>query len=184
MTKVLINENLVKGFCADDREEFTKLLRLEPEQLNFILGKIMLQIARKDRTFRKGISPAERLAITLGFLACCSDCGIGRCREEPLSDYHGSLHRQLVEPAKSHSSNTLHESHRLAHRGNIAGVLTSAVEEWRLQRPHGLQPLCSHSAANMAVAVEHAKMSPYIKCFAHAIIIAAQNPMLKINKVQ
>ena len=74
----------------------------------------------------------------------------------------------------------LHESHTGI---NIAGVLRSAVEEWRLQRPHGLQPVCSDSAANMAVAVEHAKMSPHIKCFAHATNIAAQN-VLKINEVQ
>ena len=76
MTKVLINENLVKGFCSDDREEFTKLLRLEPEQLNFILGKIMLQIERVYRR-RKGLPSLLdfwRAAVIVGLV------GVGRSR--------------------------------------------------------------------------------------------------------
>ena len=86
-------------------------------------------------------------------------------------DSSRKLHNRVLQ------TRPLHESHTGI---NIAGVLTSAVEEWRLQRPHRLQPVCSDSAANMAVAVEHANMSPHIKCFAHAINIAAQN-VLKIN---
>ena len=62
-------ENLVKGFREDEKEEFVKFLRLEPDQFNFILGKISSLIARKDTTFRKRITAAERLAITLRFLA-------------------------------------------------------------------------------------------------------------------
>ena len=62
-------ENLVKGFRDDEKEEFVKFLRLEPDQFNFILGKISPLIARKDTTFRKSITAAERLAITLRFLA-------------------------------------------------------------------------------------------------------------------
>ena len=44
-------ENLVKGFRDDEKEEFVKFLRLEPEQFNFILAQITPLIARKDTTF-------------------------------------------------------------------------------------------------------------------------------------
>ena len=38
-------EDLVKWFRDDEKEEFATCLRLEPEQFNFILGKIIPLIA-------------------------------------------------------------------------------------------------------------------------------------------
>ena len=74
----------------------------------------------------------------------------------------------------------LNESHTGA---NIAEVLNSAAQEWQLDRPHRLQPLCSDSAGNMCLAATLANMNPHIKCFAHTINLAAQN-ILKIHEVQ
>ncbi|XP_041372815.1 zinc finger BED domain-containing protein 4-like [Gigantopelta aegis] len=73
----------------------------------------------------------------------------------------------------------MHESHTGV---NIATVLKEAVGEWHLERPHGVQPLSSDGAANMALGVQLANMKPHIKCFAHTINLAAQK-VLKINEV-
>ena len=44
-TKVPLKIWFLKGFREDENEEFVKFLRLEPDQFNFILGKISPLIA-------------------------------------------------------------------------------------------------------------------------------------------
>lgn len=73
----------------------------------------------------------------------------------------------------------LPESHTGA---NIADVLKNAAQEWDLDRPHGIKPICIDGAANMALASEIAEMQPHIKCFTYTINLAARQA-LKINEV-
>jgi hypothetical protein len=65
----------------------------------------------------------------------------------------------------------LHESHT---GKNIGAVLVDASKEWQLERPHKLLPIVTDNAANMDVAIQEAKFTPHIKCFAHTINLATQ----------
>ena len=72
-------ENLVKGFRDDEKEEFVKILRLEPEQFNFILAQITPLIARKDTTFpvcHNFVASDKTGGGEIGESACCIVIGV------------------------------------------------------------------------------------------------------------
>ena len=46
-----------------------RYLSMSPRQLNNLMRIVAPLIAKKDNSFRKSISPEERLAVTLRFLA-------------------------------------------------------------------------------------------------------------------
>ena len=53
------------GHC----ESLFKLLRMDPGMFQFILQGIEPTICKKDTNYRRAISPGERLAVTLRYLA-------------------------------------------------------------------------------------------------------------------
>ncbi|XP_048859191.1 E3 SUMO-protein ligase ZBED1-like [Brienomyrus brachyistius] len=73
----------------------------------------------------------------------------------------------------------LSESHTGA---NIAEVLKSAVNEWELDKISTNIAAVTDNASNMRVAVNEAKLSPHIRCFAHTLNLASQAG-LKVNAV-
>ena len=62
-------QNLVKEMRATDREAHFKFLRMSPERFDHLLSLVSPLITKNDTNFRKSITPAERLAVTLRFLA-------------------------------------------------------------------------------------------------------------------
>ncbi|XP_062576895.1 E3 SUMO-protein ligase ZBED1-like [Saccostrea cucullata] len=63
---------------------------------------------------------------------------------------------------------------------NIAQVLLNAVAEWNLTSK--APALVSDNAANMVVAAKESKLSPFVRCFAHTLNLAAQRG-LKVKQV-
>ena len=61
--------NLLRELNAEDPETFRQYHRLDTEAFNKILSMVGLVIQKKDTVTRTSISPGERLAITLRFLA-------------------------------------------------------------------------------------------------------------------
>lgn len=61
--------NLVQELEAEDPEMYKKYFRMTPEGFKTILEKIRPLIYKMDTVMRKAITPAERLAVTLRFLA-------------------------------------------------------------------------------------------------------------------
>ena len=53
----------------DDMMEFRSMLRMDCATYTFLLEKISGNIKREDTQLRKAISPAERLSVTLNYLA-------------------------------------------------------------------------------------------------------------------
>ncbi|XP_067650354.1 E3 SUMO-protein ligase ZBED1-like [Haliotis asinina] len=113
-------------------------------------------------------------------IAMTSDGWTSRATESYITITAHFIDSQWILQNKVLQTRAIYECHTGT---NIAQVLKSAVDEWKLERPHGLQPLTSDSAANMCVAAKQANMTPHIKCFAHVINLAAQQA-LKISEVQ
>lgn len=54
---------------SSDAPSFVNYIRMNAETFNYILGKIEKDIKKEDTLMRKSISPAEKLAATLRYLA-------------------------------------------------------------------------------------------------------------------
>lgn len=54
---------------SSDASSFLNYLRMTPETFNFILERIEKDIKRQDTIMRKSITPSEKLAATLRYLA-------------------------------------------------------------------------------------------------------------------
>ena len=63
---------------------------------------------------------------------------------------------------------------------NIADMFRAAIEEWRLARPAGVQPMVTDNASNVVLAAREAEFEPHVRCFAHTINLATQRA-LKVN---
>ena len=63
-------QNLVKEMRATDREAHFKFLRMSPERFDHLLSLVSPLITKNDTNFRKSITPAERLAVTLRLTSC------------------------------------------------------------------------------------------------------------------
>lgn len=61
-------QELRTGDDADQRE-FYRLLKMTPENFDYLLDLVAPLISKQDTTFRRAISPGERLAVTLCFLS-------------------------------------------------------------------------------------------------------------------
>lgn len=64
-------ENSIEKLIADLKEDgnaFKDYFRMSPEKFDFLLDKVRPIIAKKDTHFRKAISPASRLSVTLRYL--------------------------------------------------------------------------------------------------------------------
>ena len=61
--------NLVQELEAEDPEMYRKYFRVSPEDFRIILGKVEPYIVKQDTRMRQAVTPAERLAVTLRFLA-------------------------------------------------------------------------------------------------------------------
>ena len=61
--------NLLDTLRLNDGSGFRNFLRMSPTDFETILMKVGSQIAKKNTNFRESISPANRLAATLRFLA-------------------------------------------------------------------------------------------------------------------
>ena len=61
--------NLVQELASEGKEAYHQYFRLDEEKFNSILNYIKPAIKKQDTNMRKSIQPAERLAITLRFLA-------------------------------------------------------------------------------------------------------------------
>ena len=61
--------NLLRELNAEDPETFRQYHRLDTEGFNKILSMVGPVIQKKDTVMRTSISPGERLAITVRFLA-------------------------------------------------------------------------------------------------------------------
>ena len=61
--------NLLRELNAEDPETFRQYHRLDTDAFNKILSMVGPVIQKKDTVMRTTISPGERLAITLRFLA-------------------------------------------------------------------------------------------------------------------
>jgi hypothetical protein len=61
--------NLVREFNAEDPECFRQFHRLDRESFDSVLALVGPYIAKKNTIMRESIPPAERLSITLRFLA-------------------------------------------------------------------------------------------------------------------
>ncbi|XP_046802536.1 uncharacterized protein LOC124418865 isoform X2 [Lucilia cuprina] len=53
----------------NDSSSFLNYIRMKPETFNYILSKIENDLKRQDTLMRKSITPAEKLAATLRYLA-------------------------------------------------------------------------------------------------------------------
>ena len=53
----------------DDRHGFGQMLRMTPEEFDFLLGLVEPIIRKRDTWMRRAITPSQRLSLTLRFLA-------------------------------------------------------------------------------------------------------------------
>ena len=60
---------LVQELHQEDKEKYKQYFRVDPTGFQAILGKVGPAIKKQDTSMRKSITPAERLAVTLRFLA-------------------------------------------------------------------------------------------------------------------
>ncbi len=61
--------NLVNELKCEDLSSYKNFLRMTPENFEEILAQITPKIQKQDTKFHAAIPPAERLAVTLRFLA-------------------------------------------------------------------------------------------------------------------
>lgn len=64
-----VHNNLARELEMDEPDMFRQYFRLTPEGFQIVLEKIEHMIVREDTVMRKSITPSERLAVTLRFLA-------------------------------------------------------------------------------------------------------------------
>ena len=62
-------QNLIREMRISDRESPFRFFRMSPERFDHLLTLVAPFITKEDRDFRKPIPAAERLAVTLRFLA-------------------------------------------------------------------------------------------------------------------
>ena len=62
-------QNFIKELRTSDRESHFRFFRMSPERFDHLLTLVAPFITKEDTNFRKPISAAERLAVTLRFLA-------------------------------------------------------------------------------------------------------------------
>jgi hypothetical protein len=60
---------LIQELEEEDPEKFKQYFRVTPNGFKEILGKVGPSIKKQDTNMRRSIQPAERLAVTLRFLA-------------------------------------------------------------------------------------------------------------------
>lgn len=61
--------NLIRELNAEDPEKFRQYHRLDRQSFEQVLVFVSLLISKQDTTMRFAISPRERLAVTLRFIA-------------------------------------------------------------------------------------------------------------------
>lgn len=64
-----VYHNLVRELQGEDSEMYRLYFRMQPTDFQNLLAKIAPLITKQDTKFRQAISPSERLAVTLRFLA-------------------------------------------------------------------------------------------------------------------
>ena len=62
-------QNLVQELAQEDKEMYRRYFRMDEVTFDEIVSQITPHIIKQDTCMRKSISPKERLAITLRFLA-------------------------------------------------------------------------------------------------------------------
>ena len=60
---------LMSDMVTNDETSYRNFLRMDKVSYELLLSKLEPLIVRKDTTMRLSVSPAERLAVTLRFLA-------------------------------------------------------------------------------------------------------------------
>ena len=60
---------LVPELASEDEEAFINYFRMNQVKFHFVTARIQEKIAKKNTLMREAISPAERLAVTLRYLA-------------------------------------------------------------------------------------------------------------------
>ena len=86
--------NLLCELNGEDPEAFRQFHRLDPESFKKILNMVLPVIRKRETVMRATISPGERLAITLRFLAT-GKCIIGVHCTYFIEHWYGCLYRAL-----------------------------------------------------------------------------------------
>ena len=60
---------LIRELAVEDAPAFTRYFRMDKEKFNDLVGRLSIHIQRQDTIMRAAISPGERLAVTLRYLA-------------------------------------------------------------------------------------------------------------------
>ena len=60
---------LFRELAVEDAPAFARYFRMDKEKFNDLVGRISIHIQRQDTIMRAAISPGERLAVTLRYLA-------------------------------------------------------------------------------------------------------------------
>ena len=60
---------LVKEIKVDDPRAFAILVRMDAQQIQYLIDAVSPLIVHKDKVMRDAISPSERIAVTLRFFA-------------------------------------------------------------------------------------------------------------------
>ena len=61
--------NLIPEFMSSDALAYKNFLRMDNDSFALLLEKVQSRITRQNTIMRQAIGPAERLAVTLRFLA-------------------------------------------------------------------------------------------------------------------
>ena len=62
-------DQLVQELKVSDTQGFRNFLRMDPTTFQLLLSKVCPLVTHQDTVMRKAIAPAERVALTLRFLA-------------------------------------------------------------------------------------------------------------------
>ena len=60
---------LIRELAVEDAPAFARYFHLDKEKFNDLVGRLSIHIQRQDTIMRAAISPGERLAVTLRYLA-------------------------------------------------------------------------------------------------------------------
>ena len=63
------SHQLIRELAVEDAPAFARYFRMDKEKINDLVGRISIHIQRQDTIMRAVISPGERLAVTLRYLA-------------------------------------------------------------------------------------------------------------------
>ena len=63
------SHQLIRELAVEDAPAFARYFRMDKEKINDLVGRISIDIERQDTIMRAVISPGERLAVTLRYLA-------------------------------------------------------------------------------------------------------------------